>query len=49
MSRLVDENTIIESLGSLAQPTCLLAFRHLLSATLFYMPPYSPDLNPVEP
>jgi ArsR family transcriptional regulator, arsenate/arsenite/antimonite-responsive transcriptional repressor / arsenate reductase (thioredoxin) len=32
MSRLVDERDVIEGLGSLAQPTRLMAFRHLLSA-----------------
>lgn len=32
MSGLIDENAIIESLGSLAQPTRLMAFRHLLLA-----------------
>jgi arsenate reductase len=32
MSRLIDENNAIEGLGSLAQPTRLAAFRHLLAA-----------------
>jgi ArsR family transcriptional regulator, arsenate/arsenite/antimonite-responsive transcriptional repressor / arsenate reductase (thioredoxin) len=32
MSRLIDENDVIEGLGSLAQPTRLAAFRHLLAA-----------------
>jgi protein-tyrosine-phosphatase/DNA-binding transcriptional ArsR family regulator len=32
MSRIIDENDVIEGLGSLAQPTRLAAFRHLLTA-----------------
>src|SRR5579859_4662239 len=32
MSRLIDANDAIEGLGSLAQPTRLAAFRHLLAA-----------------
>jgi len=32
MSRLIDTNDVIEGLGSLAQPTRLAAFRHLLAA-----------------
>lgn len=32
MSRRIDESTIIEGLGSLAQPTRLMAFRHLVAA-----------------
>jgi ArsR family transcriptional regulator, arsenate/arsenite/antimonite-responsive transcriptional repressor / arsenate reductase (thioredoxin) len=32
MSRLIDESTAIDALASLAQPTRLAAFRHLLSA-----------------
>jgi ArsR family transcriptional regulator, arsenate/arsenite/antimonite-responsive transcriptional repressor / arsenate reductase (thioredoxin) len=32
MSRLIDEHDVIEGLGSLAQPTRLAAFRHLLNS-----------------